>query len=590
VNEFLEVGTSTVRTLERAKRQWESAVDSMPQILCLLDRDGRVIRANRSVERWRRGIDIEDVGGLYLHQMLHRDCVDSRCYLRRFGERAALALARGRRANCDAWDPILKRHLLIRARKPIVARQENDSLNEVFAVVTIDDVSKTRASEKVSEELTLALNRRVLRERGKRTQAEQVHGRIIEALDNTPGLFAMADAGGVLYYLNPAGRALLGLASDEETCGMSLLECHAPGVRVQLMKTVMPAAARAGSWSGDSVLLARDGSEIRTTLVIIAHYGIDGKLAGFSVQERDMSEWVKAEEALCASQVELRRLATQHLTIQENERRRIAADLHDSLGQSLTLLKHGIQEALRQMGAGVPRKAVESVKQLIPKVAGAMDELHRVSIDLRPSSLDILGILPTLSWFVREFELANPKTRIEKHISVSEKDVPEPLKIAIFRILQEAVNNAVKHAGADCIRISLHHGGGVLAFSIEDDGKGFDPGGLARQGDARKGLGMQSMRERAELSGGSYAVSSAPGQGTKVCVGWPAEQAPTARYAGFGASAIARDIFPIQENHKNPAKTRNESVVPDEHALKPGGKGAYRALRDTLMLEETDVA
>ena len=146
-------------------------------------------------------------------------------------------------------------------------------------------------------------------------------------------------------------------------------------------------------------------------------------------------------------------------------------------------------------------------------------------MDLRPSTLDDLGILPTLSWFVREFEAANLKTKIEKHIEVSEKDVPEPLKIAIFRILQEAVNNAVKHSDADRIKVSLHNGGDVLAFTIEDDGKGFDPGALASRGDARRGLGMQSMKERAELSGGTYAVSSAAGQGTKVCVWWPASKA-----------------------------------------------------------------
>jgi PAS domain S-box-containing protein len=510
-----------MQSLGGAAQQWKLAADSMPQFICLLDGEGRMIRANRTVERWKLGIDVEAVGGLRLHDVLHRDCVNARCYLRRFGERAAVALARGRRANCDAWDPILKRHFLIRARKPILTQRRKYSLSEVFAVVTIDDVTEFKAIEKESDKLTQALNQSVEHEQGKRAQAEQVHSRIIDALDNTPTFFAMADAGGALNYLNPAGRALLGLQSQEEACGMSLLECHAPEVREHLMQTAMPAAVGEGSWSGESVLLARDGRQIRTTLVIIAHHGEDGQLAGFSVQERDMTEWVKAEEALRASQRELRRFAAQHLTIQEAERRRIAADLHDGLGQSLSLLKLGIQEALRQMGTGVPQKAVESVKQLIPKVAEALDELRRVSMDLRPSSLDDLGILATLSWFVREFEGANVNTRIEKHISVSEKDVPEPLKIVIFRILQEAVNNAVKHAEAGCIRVSLDKGEGVLAFSIEDDGKGFDAGALAGRGDARRGLGMQSMRERAELSGGTYAVTSTAGQGTKVCVVWP---------------------------------------------------------------------
>src|SRR5471030_1726288 len=257
-----------MKTLERAKQQWEFAAYSMPQFICLLDCDGRMIRANRTVERWKLVIAVEDVRGLFLHNVLHRDCDNSRCYLRRFGERAAVALAKVRRANCDAWDPILKRHFVIRARRPILTQQRKHCLSEVFAVVTVDDVTEFKAIEKESDELTQALNQCVEHEQEKRTQAELVHSRIIDALDNSPTFFAMADADGALNYLNPAGRALLGLESQEEACGMSLIECHAPGVREHLMKTAMPAAARDGSWSGESVLLARDGREIRSTLVI----------------------------------------------------------------------------------------------------------------------------------------------------------------------------------------------------------------------------------------------------------------------------------------------------------------------------------
>jgi len=369
--------TMDMQSLERAKQQWEFAADSMPQFICLLDRDGCVLRANRTVERWKPGIDVENVGGIHLHELLHPGCGNHLCYLRRFGKRAAIALGKGEDANCDAWDPILARHVLIRARRSMAAPSQKRSSSEVFVVVSIDD----------------------------------------------------------------------------------------------------------------------------------------------------MTEWVKAEEVLRTSQAELRRLAGQHLTIQEAERRRIAADLHDGLGQSLSLLKLGIQEAVRLVGADAPPKALKAVKQLLPRAEAALSELHRVAMDLRPSTLDDLGILPTLSWFVREFESANLKTRIERHIGVSEKDVPEPLKIAIFRILQEAVNNAVKHAGAERIKVSLQNGGDVLAFTIEDDGKGFDPNAIAGRHGANGGLGLQSMRERAETSGGRYAVHSASGEGTKVCVWWPAVKA-----------------------------------------------------------------
>jgi signal transduction histidine kinase len=246
-------------------------------------------------------------------------------------------------------------------------------------------------------------------------------------------------------------------------------------------------------------------------------------------QERDATEWANADDDSRKLQAELRRLAAKQLEAQEADRRRIAADLHDGLGQSLSLLKLWIQEALRQMDAGVPPKTVESVKKLLPKVAGALDELRRAATELRPSILDHLGILATLSWFFREFESANLKTRIEKDIRAGEEDVPQPLKIVIFRILQEAVNNAVKHAGADRIRISLYKDSDTLTFSIEDDGKGIDPGALSSRGDELRGIGMQSMKERAELSGGTYTLISGVGKGTKICVSWPAVGAAGAR-------------------------------------------------------------
>src|SRR5471030_795347 len=202
-----------MQSLDRANQQWELAVDSLPQFICLLDRNGRVIRANRAVERWNLGIDIADAGGRYLHDILHQDCGNSGCYLRRFGELVADALVRGRRASCNVWDPVLRRHFLIQARRPILTQQDNTSQNEIFAMVTVDDVTELKANEKESDELTLALNERVELEQGKRHKAEQAHSRIIDALNNTPGLFAMADAAGALYYLNPAGRGLLGLES-----------------------------------------------------------------------------------------------------------------------------------------------------------------------------------------------------------------------------------------------------------------------------------------------------------------------------------------------------------------------------------------
>ena len=114
--------------------------------------------------------------------------------------------------------------------------------------------------------------------------------------------------------------------------------------------------------------------------------------------------------------------------------------------------------------------------------------------------------------------------KLERDISVAEADVPEPLKISIFRIVQEATSNALKHAGAECICVCLRGEGGNLELSIEDNGQGFDPAAVASNHDFGQGLGLQSMMERAELSGGDYQFKSVPGQGTHIRVLWPVQE------------------------------------------------------------------
>ncbi|BCB27618.1 hypothetical protein SKTS_25040 [Sulfurimicrobium lacus] len=225
-------------------------------------------------------------------------------------------------------------------------------------------------------------------------------------------------------------------------------------------------------------------------------------------------------EAVCALQSELRRMSAQLLTIQENERRRIATDLHDGLGQSLTLIRLALENLTELLAENSFREADESMQHLKTKVQEAFGELRRVAMDLRPSTLDDLGILATLSWFFREFESACRGIKIEKHLLVQENHIPVPLKITIFRILQEAVSNIVKHAHADHIRVSLIEADGALHLTIEDNGHGFDQVGRSRFQSIEKGLGLMSMKERANHSGGTYRIESAVGQGTRIYVSW----------------------------------------------------------------------
>lgn len=209
------------------------------------------------------------------------------------------------------------------------------------------------------------------------------------------------------------------------------------------------------------------------------------------------------------------RMGSQLLLIQESERKRIATDLHDSLGQSLVMIKHSLARAMHLLDDGEIEKTSESLQQLDLKIHDALEEVRRVSLGLRPPMLDDLGILATLSWHCRELEAACPGIRVEKDIHLQESDIPGMLKITLFRIIQEASSNIIKHAHADLISISLNKTGDALYLVIEDNGDGFDPVSVKNSG-----LGLVSMKERADVSGGVFTLDSREGVGTRIGISW----------------------------------------------------------------------
>ncbi|MBI4293726.1 MAG: PAS domain-containing protein, partial [Betaproteobacteria bacterium] len=399
--------------LERLKQQWQFVADAMPQLICLVDGEGRVMHANRTLERWGLG-KVEAVKGIELHALLHKDCGDRQCYLRLHWQQTMGVLAKERRAERDVWDPVLKRHLAIHTQMPVQGHA--GAGEDFFAMVTVDDVTELKAKEDRSRQAARALSERAESEAQKRAEAEKLQWHLLTVLDKAPVLAAMADHNGTLFYLNPAGRALIGLEEEEPLAGLTLVECQAPGARTRMSEEALPEAGRNGAWSGDSVLAGRDGREFRSHLTLVAHRDEIGRLEGYCLLGRDMSEWVRTEEALRATQNQLWRLSAQHLSIQESERRRIAADLHDGLGQTLSLVKLSIEEAARSVSAGASAKVAATLERLAPTVKSAVAELRRISMNLRPSTLDDLGILATLSWYFREFEAACPSVKLERDI------------------------------------------------------------------------------------------------------------------------------------------------------------------------------
>lgn len=246
----------------------------------------------------------------------------------------------------------------------------------------------------------------------------------------------------------------------------------------------------------------------------------EGGIVGIRSTIQDITLRKQAEERLKESQQELKRLATQLLSIQENERKELARELHDGLGQILAGIRFTVEEAIRKGNEGGPSIFGPQWRMVLSLIQEGIEETRRIQMALRPSILDDLGIVATLSWFCREFEKVYSGIRIERQIDLREEDVPDSLKTVVYRVVQEALNNIAKHSGAKTVKIRLSREDGALELRIEDDGQGFDPSRIRSEREGMPGFGLTSMRERTELSGGTFTVTSSAGKGTLIRAAW----------------------------------------------------------------------
>ncbi len=218
---------------------------------------------------------------------------------------------------------------------------------------------------------------------------------------------------------------------------------------------------------------------------------------------------------------ELEMLSSRLLNAQEEERKRIAGDLHDGIGQSLSAAKFVVETTLEQLNSKSSLPEISSLKTLVPILQKASEEVRAIVMNLRPSILDDLGILATIGWFCRQFQSVYSYISIEEQIRIQEREVSDDLKTIIFRVLQEAMNNIAKHSSASVVRLYLGKTGTAVELIIEDNGQGFDVADFLSAKFVEKGFGITSMKERTELSGGIFTIKSALEKGTFVQASWP---------------------------------------------------------------------
>ena len=239
---------------------------------------------------------------------------------------------------------------------------------------------------------------------------------------------------------------------------------------------------------------------------------IAGLLVQAARRRRAEAEAHQSQAALKDSFERIRDLGGRLITAQEAERSRIARELHDDVGQQVALLSMDLE--LLSASGSPPSTDADSLRETLDRVQGLAKSVHDLSHRLHPAKLRLVGLVGALSSLPREF--AQPGTTVTFTHAYVPEGLPQDVTLCLFRVAQEAVQNAIKHGSARNVAVHLGGDNHTLILTIADDGKGFDV-----RGQWGKGLGLISMSERLDLIGGTLQLDSSPDAGTRVEVSVP---------------------------------------------------------------------
>ena len=341
--------------------------------------------------------------------------------------------------------------------------------------------------------------------------SEEKYRMLVDELND--GLF-VTDSAGVFTFVNPALARIYGVESPQALVGRKFSDFIAPEILAQLgeaRRSPMPAERAPEVLNGQ--IVRPDGIcafiEVKPTSIVEG-----GQIVGSRGVVRDITERKRAEQALARSHEDLRVLNIYWQNAIEAQRTQIARELHDDLGQSLSLLKMDLLWLAHHLPQGDEK--VERIDTMVATVDGSIAQMRRVATDLRPRVLDDLGLNAALEWQAQEF---SKRTGIPCFLILPNDDLglEAALNTTLFRIFQEALTNILRHAQATRIDATFREEGTALILTVQDNGLGIRESGIQNS----RSLGLLGMHERVAQWGGSLTIRGTPGEGTTVTCSVP---------------------------------------------------------------------
>ncbi|MBL0744777.1 sensor histidine kinase [Chryseolinea lacunae] len=379
-------------------------------------------------------------------------------------------------------------------------------------------VNKLRASEKNSRKLLTEVGALYA---SLEKSYEQLS--VINKPVENPRLFAKADKGGNVTFVS---EAFAPLTEHHDGKGMRIAELFSGMVLPDdWMDEVVETVADGNAWQGELRFLDTTKKECWVSLIIQPVYDAQGDVDELLVLGSNMTERKLAEQNMNRkNRAEIEKMINQQkfrsvliLEGQEEERKRIAMDIHDGIGQMLTSLKYQIES----IDVKESKNASQKISEVDHLIKDVIKEVRRVTFNLKPTVLGDYGLQAALKVFIHEIAKLTDIRLVYKTAGEMER-LPQKIENNIFRIIQEAINNAIKYSGADAIEVVLQHNDSQLLIVVKDEGRGFDAKIVeARSVNIESGRGFFNMYERTEYVNGKLDIQSAPGQGTTVALTVP---------------------------------------------------------------------
>lgn len=453
---------------DESERRYGELVDQALEGIMVRRPDGGIVFVNETFCRML-GYPREDLQRLNIKDLVHPDDAETIEQIRQLGHGGHLRL---------------HKRMLRRDGGVIYVEVSAKRLRNGDIQTTVQDFTDKHAAEQA------------------RVESEQRYQNLVEQAADAIWL---RTADGRMVFVNDAGCQLLGYTREEllQSSAAELIHDTDPGTAGRIDELKPLEILRL-----ERVMRHKDGHPI--PVEASCHRLADGSM---QVISHDITERKQSVE-------ELQELSRRLGEAQETERRAIARELHDEVGQALTATRINLRDLSQQAVDSPLQQRLADTEEIIAELLG---KVRQMSLDLHPSVLDDLGLVPALRWCVRTRASGSP---MQVNLDLPE-DLPrfsEMVEITLFRVFQEALSNALKHAEAPHLEVSLRYRGGRLDLALKDDGKGFDAEAARRAALSGKSLGVLGMQERVRLAGGEFIMDSAPGKGALVRVSLPGEE------------------------------------------------------------------